>query len=69
MTTITVTYTMPEDQHEFDSAHHSHAAWTAVADAYNAIRNHIKHGDIKNSHSILLDVQAILSEAQWKRDL
>lgn len=65
---INVTYDLPEDRDAFDASHHAGAAWSAIAEAYNVIRNHIKHGDHAADSVVLVQVKDILSEAQWKRD-
>lgn len=67
MTTITVSYKMPEEMDEFASAHYSDVAWAAIREAYNAIRQHKKH-DQGTPKDVLENVYFILGEAQAKRD-
>lgn len=43
MTSITVTYQMPEDMHDFNMAHHASLAWAALDEIANLCRSHVKH--------------------------
>ena len=65
MTTITVTYQMPDDIDEFNRVHHVSEAWSAIDEALNKIRAYYKHEACTAEDTIRV-IQGILAEAQGR---
>ena len=63
MIAITVTYA---DRDEFDMAHNAHHAWEALAEAYTAVRNQLKHGEPDKDRDTLEAIKAMLSDVRWR---
>jgi hypothetical protein len=62
MTTVTITYTLPDEQYELTCALEAVATLHALTQAQWAIRNQLKHGDEKKDRQVLEELWSMLSE-------
>lgn len=63
--TSTLTFSLPEDQHDFLLAAQAGELATVIVESLNLIRSHFKHGDTENIEATtqcLKDVQESLLE-------
>lgn len=68
MTTMSITYNMPEDQIDFAQAHFAPDAWCALTDVDHIIRNHLKHGNPEDHGKILERTREIVLQARSRID-
>lgn len=52
MTSLTVTYNMPDDMMDFNQAHHAHLAWSALNEIAAMCRSHTKYDAPIDIHAI-----------------
>lgn len=63
MTTLTITFHLPDDMDAFEKAHHAIYAWNAISESLTLIRNHLKHDQL-TPVEVVAQVREILTEAQ-----
>jgi hypothetical protein len=63
MTSITVTYNMPDDMTAFNQAHHASLAWSTLNEIAGICRNHLKHDapiDIRQIQQLALEALGVI---------
>ena len=63
MTTLTVTYNLPEEMSEFGEAHNAHHAWAALREIDNVCRTQLKHGSPDNGQLTVERIREIALDA------
>jgi hypothetical protein len=62
MTTVTVTYTLPEDGYAYETAYNSASTKSVVVEVHQLVRNQLKHGIPEGDRVVLEVVRDMLSE-------
>ena len=62
---ITMEFDLPDEQHDYNRMYFAGDAWSAIDEALNIIRNHVKH-DAQTPAEVIDNVRSVLGEA-WGR--